>query len=302
MRLELLYREQIANLRNHLVDELDQIVSVVGGWSATEHDDDGRHTDITADSVTTALLTATIGSITTLSVTTLTVSSVILSGFTQGSVLFAGPAGLVSQDNANFFWDDTNNALGVGVPSPGASVIKAGSVGEASITIASDINAISADTDAFLRFTIDGVVGTLKGLVGYDQGLDRFVLGYSAVQLMQISSAGNMSIPQSLQVGAASLPGAGSFFVVFPDGTAPSSLASNTAALYGDDFGGTVALRGINEAGDINQITQGFIPTQRDLAPGSFTVPTGRYIVTTSLTLSGSESATLNGTAKWVMV
>jgi hypothetical protein len=36
-----------------------------------------------------------------------------LSTFTPGSVLFAGPGGLVSQDNTHFFWDNTNDALTV---------------------------------------------------------------------------------------------------------------------------------------------------------------------------------------------
>jgi hypothetical protein len=35
--------------------------------------------------------------------------------FTQGSVVFAGASGVYSQDNANLFWDDTNDRLGVGV-------------------------------------------------------------------------------------------------------------------------------------------------------------------------------------------
>ncbi len=37
---------------------------------------------------------------------------------TAGSVLFAGAAGVLAQDNANFFWDDTNNRLGIGTASP----------------------------------------------------------------------------------------------------------------------------------------------------------------------------------------
>lgn len=40
------------------------------------------------------------------------------SGMTAGSVLFAGTGGLLSQDNANFFWDDTNNYLGLGTTGP----------------------------------------------------------------------------------------------------------------------------------------------------------------------------------------
>lgn len=41
---------------------------------------------------------------------------------TAGSVLFAGTSGVLQQDNANFFWDDTNNRLGIGTASPGVSL------------------------------------------------------------------------------------------------------------------------------------------------------------------------------------
>src|SRR5436190_7565258 len=35
--------------------------------------------------------------------------------FTAGSVVFAGASGVYAQDNANLFWDDTNNRLGIGL-------------------------------------------------------------------------------------------------------------------------------------------------------------------------------------------
>lgn len=38
--------------------------------------------------------------------------------FTPGSVIFAGASGLYSQDNAKFFWDDTNGRLGIGLALP----------------------------------------------------------------------------------------------------------------------------------------------------------------------------------------
>ena len=38
--------------------------------------------------------------------------------FTQGSVVFAGAGGVYSQDNANLFWDDVNNRLGIGTNTP----------------------------------------------------------------------------------------------------------------------------------------------------------------------------------------
>lgn len=40
--------------------------------------------------------------------------------FTTGSVVFAGGSGVYTQDNANFFWDDSNNTLGVGTTRSGA--------------------------------------------------------------------------------------------------------------------------------------------------------------------------------------
>lgn len=44
--------------------------------------------------------------------------SLTLPYLTEGSVLFAGPGGLVSQDNDGLFWDDTNKRLGVGRNNP----------------------------------------------------------------------------------------------------------------------------------------------------------------------------------------
>lgn len=41
-----------------------------------------------------------------------------LVGSTQGSIIFAGVNGIFQQDNANLFWDDTNNALGIGTATP----------------------------------------------------------------------------------------------------------------------------------------------------------------------------------------
>ena len=52
-----------------------------------------------------------------------------LSGFgIQGSVLFAGAGGVLAQDYANFFWDDTNYRLGIGTTSPQATIDMLGGV------------------------------------------------------------------------------------------------------------------------------------------------------------------------------
>lgn len=37
---------------------------------------------------------------------------------TQGSILFAGASGVLAQDNSNFFWDNSNDFLGIGTNTP----------------------------------------------------------------------------------------------------------------------------------------------------------------------------------------
>lgn len=45
-------------------------------------------------------------------------SNITLTPMTLGSVIFASTAGLLAQDNANFFWDATNHRLGIGNAAP----------------------------------------------------------------------------------------------------------------------------------------------------------------------------------------
>jgi len=54
-----------------------------------------------------------------------------LNTMTQGSVLFAGSSGAITQDNSNLFWDDTNNRLGLGTATPSATLHVAGQGGTA---------------------------------------------------------------------------------------------------------------------------------------------------------------------------
>ena len=49
-------------------------------------------------------------------------NSITNTSLTTGSVAFVGAAGLMTQDNANFFWDDTNNRLGIGTATPGTKL------------------------------------------------------------------------------------------------------------------------------------------------------------------------------------
>jgi hypothetical protein len=46
-------------------------------------------------------------------------TSLTATGLTPGSIVFAGVGGLLSQNNANFYWDNTNNRLGLGTSGTG---------------------------------------------------------------------------------------------------------------------------------------------------------------------------------------
>lgn len=61
---------------------------------------------------------------------TISAAAFTATGFTQGSVIFAGASGAFTEDNANLFWDDTNNQL----------VMGAGTVTAPSVTFAGDQN------------------------------------------------------------------------------------------------------------------------------------------------------------------
>lgn len=52
------------------------------------------------------------------------IGSTVTSG-TTGSVLFVGASSVLAQDNANLFWDDTNNRLGIGTAAPGNALTMA---------------------------------------------------------------------------------------------------------------------------------------------------------------------------------
>ena len=88
-------------------------------------------------------------------------------------------------------------------------------------------------------------------------------------------------------------PGAGTKALILGDGTVPSSLVSNTAALYANDVSGTVELFGINEAGTSQQLTGDVIAMRN--AVNTFTaVQHGTAQPSAFVTKSGAQTLTHN--------
>lgn len=99
-----------------------------------------------------------------------------LTGFTQGSVIFAGAGGVLSQNNANFFWDNTNTRLGIAqtVPSGKLEVRGSGNNGEGLVfghtnpNYANSIGAFESSGLPFLAFfgRHSATINTIKRNLG----------------------------------------------------------------------------------------------------------------------------------------
>lgn len=85
-----------------------------------------------------------------------------IAGATQGSVLFVGPGGTLDQDNAEFFWDDTNFRLGLGTNTPLNTLHV---VGTAQVTSSVGISTTLWGADGAGQFS-NVVVGSGLSLVG----------------------------------------------------------------------------------------------------------------------------------------
>ena len=111
--------------------------------------------------------------------------------FTTGSVVFAGASGTYTQDNANFFWDDTNNRLGIGTTSPTRTVDVVGNLRLGSsngrfieiLNATSQASYISQEASAELRLNQETASADSK-VTFRTQGLQRMV----------IDSSGNVGI------------------------------------------------------------------------------------------------------------
>jgi hypothetical protein len=115
-----------------------------------------------------------------------TATLTITTALTQGSVPFIGTSGALTQDNANLFFDDTNNRLGINTNSPTTALDVFGS------GIIGRINGTSTN-NAFLGFAS---AGTNKWSIGNVQSDHRFRIYNEATtsELVSVLQTGEFGI------------------------------------------------------------------------------------------------------------
>ncbi len=120
---------------------------------------------------------------------------------TQGSILFAGASGVLAQDNANFFWDDSLNYLGVGTAAPAAPLhISKSATGLTEVLRLQNGNAVAGDGPSidFYWNTGTPMRGGRIGLVPINTSIGDLVFhtanGGAPTEKMRIEADGSVGI------------------------------------------------------------------------------------------------------------
>jgi hypothetical protein len=210
--------------------------------------------------------------------------------------VFAGVAGVYSEKNAEFFWDNTNNRLGIGTTTPGAGgfggdnarvdVKVAGSgatligyrVMNTSNTAGSQAVfdfrvAGSSAGDPFVSFGVEAVTNWAFGCDNSDSDTVKLSTGGGPSGNGEFAFAPN-ALFVLLPGTTTPTPSGGTAGIIFTDGTPLSGMAANTAGIYANDVAGTVEMFMIDEGGAATQQTPHnftlFTPDDNEPYPWSY--------------------------------
>lgn len=162
--------------------------------------------------------------------------------FSSGSVIFSGSSGIYNQNNPQFFWDNSNNRLGIGTNSPSYQLHVQNSGGTAICLIKTLSNTGSAilnlDRDgttsqAYLWLTTSGTTEWVIG-TGVNLSSDSRIIFYSSGNQMTLDTNGNLVVNSKMSSASANISGLTASLGVFTD----SSKNLTTSGTLGVTQGG----------------------------------------------------------------
>lgn len=128
----------------------------------------------------------------------------INTGFTQGSILFAGVGGVLDQDNASFFWDNSNNRIGIQTATP----IYTADIRNAGVSLGNTLHLSSTtgDIGAYLETAPEGT--QLNSGAFFDRDTGLYIAKETEAIVFQMSPGNNVAITfnSGLVVGAPFVP------------------------------------------------------------------------------------------------
>jgi hypothetical protein len=140
-----------------------------------------------------------------------------LPSLTAGSVLFSNGT-TIAQDNSNFFWDDTNNRLGIGITSPLHSIDTTGNI------------RINTGSSSYLYFGTTGA-SISQGILGIDR------------LLLTAPTSGDIELLTKSNTGVRFQRSSGEIYTSFPDVS-----TTNQSIIFGGDFYGSYRSVGTSAA------------------------------------------------------
>lgn len=202
--------------------------------------------------------------------------------FTAGSVVFAGASGVYAQDNANFFWDDTNNRLGLGTPTPDYTLDILSGDTTPTIGYAARIRGNATAAAGALQFTDSGVTAQWGFLAASASEVTLQADGPSGLKF-------NAGAATRFQFGAAGQFGIGGA-TYGTSGQVLTSGGASAAPTWSTPTTGTVT--SVSGAGSVNGITlTGTVTSSGSLTlGGTLSVPTSQITGLATVATSGSFS------------
>ena len=210
--------------------------------------------------------------------------------FTNGSILFSNASGVVSENNAKFFWDRTNNRLGIGTSTPSTLLDLNGNV-LVSASGAVTINELSNNVD--LRVEGD----TDANLFFVDASADNIGIGNNNPANFKLQVTGNVgpSVDSTNDLGSSAIRWANAYVDNF-NGAAASINAITSGSITNT---GTIATAKLLASANVNGATANFttgnITTVNSTTGNITTVNATTGNITTANTTTVNASGTVNG-------